>query len=356
MDNLLEFILNKQLKQKQSKNFTKNQGFTLIELLVAMILAVLVLTPLLGFMINLLDNERREQAKSNSEQEVQLALDYISQDLQQAIYIYDAKGINSIKDQLPNKTDRTPVLVFWTRQYKEDVIVAASKYSRKTNDAFVYSLVAYYLIKSDSTNNKDKIWSNEFRIARFELNGGVTDPDNPKDKDGNLIYIKDKNGVELKPDSGFKMFNLDGSSTLENKMNTWKKDKDKNYTKNAEILIDYVDNSQKVDADTSFKPIGCHPEVFDIDKDINIPTGQKTEKKAALTVPAVDGTSEFGNGSFYACVDTNKVSAKVFIRGNALARINNKDAENNFSKDIAAYFPSVGVQVRGKGLIGGEQK
>jgi type II secretory pathway component PulJ len=70
-------------------------GFTLIELLVAMVLAILVVMPLLGFIINILDNDRREQARQH-QQEIQAAVDYIAQDLEQAVYIYDADGLKQL--------------------------------------------------------------------------------------------------------------------------------------------------------------------------------------------------------------------------------------------------------------------
>jgi len=71
----------------------KSGGFTLTELLVAMLLVALVLTPLLTFMLNIMDSERKEQAKTTSEQELQSALDYIAGDLEQAVYIYDDDGL-----------------------------------------------------------------------------------------------------------------------------------------------------------------------------------------------------------------------------------------------------------------------
>jgi len=70
----------------------KSGGFTLTELLVAMLLVALVLTPLLTFMLNIMDSERKEQAKTTSEQELS-ALDYIAGDLEQAVYIYDDDGL-----------------------------------------------------------------------------------------------------------------------------------------------------------------------------------------------------------------------------------------------------------------------
>jgi len=76
-----------------------------------MLLVALVLTPLLTFMLNIMDSERKEQAKTTSEQELQSALDYIAGDLEQAVYIYDDDGLirnnsatpadSGIKDQIP---------------------------------------------------------------------------------------------------------------------------------------------------------------------------------------------------------------------------------------------------------------
>jgi prepilin-type N-terminal cleavage/methylation domain-containing protein len=90
----------------------RNGGFTLIELLVGLIIASIVITPIMSFMINILDTSRREEAKASSEQEVESALNYIAQDLNQAVYIYNATGldnsnlntnpgISGIKDQIP---------------------------------------------------------------------------------------------------------------------------------------------------------------------------------------------------------------------------------------------------------------
>ena len=139
MINQLHFFLKHHPNKKRSEITSKNSGFTLIELMVAMILAVLVITPLLGFMINILDTDRKEQAKVNSEQEIKPALDYIAQDLKQAIYIYDAKGIKAIEDELPYANDaaKVPVLVFWKREFKKGVIGGSFDGS---NDGFVYSL------------------------------------------------------------------------------------------------------------------------------------------------------------------------------------------------------------------------
>ena len=332
--NKLNFFLSAQFKNKnqnknQNKKFkqaTKNAGFTLIELMVATILAVLVITPLLGFMINILDTDRKEQAKINSEQEIQTALDYIAQDLQQAIYIYDADGINAIKSQLlySSSTDRVPVLVFWKRKFEKDAVELDKVTTAKTkNDAFVYSLVTYYLIEDSDKNDKNDIWSNQYRIARFELSDGIE-----ADEDYNT------KGNSKKADPGFKLFDLNAQGTLEQKMNDWKKDDDE-YSKNAnaDVLVDYIDSSQ------GLATIDCKS-VF-----------PKSKKDAAsLRVPADEKI--FNNASFYACVDIDNTTAQIFLRGNALARIEQKN--NSYNNSLKSYFPTANIKVKGRGFIGVE--
>lgn len=330
MRNKINFFRKYNCNKKLYNLAKKNSGFTLIELLVAMILATLVITPLLGFMINILDTDRKEQAKVNSEQEVQTAVDYIAQDLQQAIYIYDAEGIKAIKAQLPYKSDKdkAPVLVFWTRTLEKGAIdIKVDKDSVGSNDTFVYSLVAYYLIQG--TNN-DNTWSNQFRIARFELKDGIRNLEDRYDNNGNIKYIKE-------PDEGFALFKLNDPTvkgTLEQKMNQWTKgDGSYNLNKIA-TLVDYIDASQISTANKKELSPDCST-VFDIDN-------QKAK------VPSSSNTI-LDNGSFYACVDVDRVSAKIFIRGNAYARLNEKN--NSFDKSRQTFFPTASIQINGKGLI-----
>lgn len=328
MLNKFHFFLNAKFKHKHFKQASQNAGFTLIELMVAMILAVLVITPLLGFMINILDTDRKEQAKINSEQEIQTALDYIAQDLQQAIYIYDADGIKAIKNQLLdyNLSDRVPVLVFWKRKFEKDAIELSKVTTSKTkNDAFAYSLVTYYLIQDTKTNDKNDIWSNQYRISRFELSDGI-EPDDEYNSKGSSKYIR-------QPDQGFAKFDLSIQGTLEQKMNAWKKSGSYKTTQNADVLVDYVDSSQGLGT------IDCKS-IF--------PKSKKN--KDSLRVPAV--SNQLNNASFYACVDIDNTTAKIFLRGNALARIEKNN--NSYKDNSKSYFPTASVNVKGRGFIGVE--
>lgn len=70
-------------KQKQ------NTGFTLIELLVALFIGSVITGALLFMVVKLLETNQREAARSDTQREVQMAVDYISRDLREAVYVYD---------------------------------------------------------------------------------------------------------------------------------------------------------------------------------------------------------------------------------------------------------------------------
>jgi len=79
----LKFIFKSLLKPLRRRK--RASGFTLIELLVALILTFLIITPLLSLVISFMTTDRQEQAKNSSQQEIQAALDYMAQDMQQSI-------------------------------------------------------------------------------------------------------------------------------------------------------------------------------------------------------------------------------------------------------------------------------
>jgi len=335
--NLLKFLLTNQLKRPRQSN--KTGGFTLIELLVAVVLAFLVIAPLLGFMVNIMQTDRNEQAKANSEQEIQAALDYISRDLQQAVYIYDQDALTTphadlpnpsgIKDQIPptsgaidgcpDDTSCVPVLAFWKLENMQRVVpidaticLNASDEDRqkKCNDAKVYSLVVYYRIQDDPCTAP---WSCAARIGRFEINDGVrgTDGDNrntPQDES----YV-DEGDDTIGRDKGFAPFKLDEQGTLDEKMKAWEKKTGEDYTKPVQILVDYID------------------------KEVDATTGQGK----GFTVNFTDINPE---------PDIVDQVVEVSIRGNALARIR-KGEPPVYNQSAAAYFPQSTVRIKGLGLL-----
>ena len=307
----LKWIITSQIKSTKS-NY-QSVGFTLIELLVAMVLSVIVITPLLGFMINIMQTERREQAQTTTEQDLKAAIDFISRDLEQAVYIYDADGIAAIKSQLPSQdlTKEFPVLVFWKRQYINKVIpIQANNCNNPSNcdDTFVYSLVAYYLIKDDN-----QTWSKTARIGRFQISDGYGDSDT------------EKNNTR---DAGFKIFDLQGRGDLKTKMNKWTKNG--SYQQKILALVDYIDQT------TGVTPPAC-------------PSGMQQIPDFSGKISGAAASGAVKTGSFYVCVDSLNTVAEVYLRGNSLARIQATPPTYNQQKKI--YFPQASVRVKGGGFI-----
>jgi len=300
----LKFILKSQIKS--SKVIHKPGGFTLIELLISLVVAFLIITPLLSFMVSVLGTDAQEQAKSNTEQELQTAISYIARDLQQAIYIYDAAGVQTISSQLPSATTQTPLLVFWKRELVNNVVSTASS---TKDDSFVYSLVAYYLIKDSNTN-----WSNAARIARWAIKDGVQVSSGVTCTGYNAQYVSGNC-----PDSGFSPFSayFTQSDSLDSGMQKWQKASG-SYTNNPIVLIDYVDQT------TTSPPAA------------NCPTTWSTIKPTSMT-------------GFYVCVDKANTTAQIFIRGNALAWTNASNI--NYSSGNTTYFPQASVTVKGRGYF-----
>lgn len=316
MINTLKWLLSCQLKRLRLAH--KTSGFTLIELLVAIIISTIVLGALLSFMVNILGTDRREQAKSTSEQELQAALDYITRDLQQAVYIYDATGLGQIRSQLPDATTQMPVLVFWKREFLEQVPVSTAF----DEDRYVYSLVAYYLMR-DSAGCVSSPWSCTARIGRFQIRDGVSTE---------AGYLPG-----YAPDSGFKLFSLANSTGLSASMNQWTKASGA-YSTGIDTLVDFIDHTTVAQGATS--PV-C-------------PANTQQVPQYSGSGDSV-ATSTFQTGSFYACVDSSRTMAKVFLRGNAFARTLGKSqmsSRGTYRQTLAPFFPTVGAQVEGRGLLG----
>ncbi|MDB9435978.1 prepilin-type N-terminal cleavage/methylation domain-containing protein [Dolichospermum lemmermannii CS-548] len=281
---ILKFIFKNQFKA--SKSLDKSAGFTLVELLVALAMSSIIITLLLEFMISVITTDSNEQIKINSEQEIQIALDYISRDLQEAIYIYDAAGINAIKPQLryPNDDTKAPILVFWKREIPDNNSAGEDN----------SSLVVYYLDNSSST-----IWSKAARISRWQIK---------------------------KNNPGFNPFNIAQSNTVEDAMNNWQKSATAAYTTDANVLIDYVDQTKPPDS----PPAATCP--------ANTTTPPITWSKI---------TTSNGMTGFYVCVDKANTTAKVFIRGNALARRESDPDRIKYRDEQKSYFPTANAIVQG---------
>jgi len=324
------FLLQGWMKFSTRKN--RDHGFTLVELLIGLVMAFLVLTPLFGLMISIMNTDEKEQAKTTSEQELQTAIDFITRDLQQAVYIYDYQGVTNnyntiaansgIKDSLPIVTGGVPILVFWKQEVVSNVIPTTGT---KKDDASIYSLVAYYLINSPST-----IWSNTARIARWQIKDGVRSPSDTSGVTCNPSYNTSIKFVDADncPSPGFKPFDLD--------MNQWQRSG--SFTNDPQVLVDFIDQTPRDQTNV--------PNIT--------PSCAQDDNQQGVTITPISSTTMT---SFYACVSnyadpTNQgqviSTAQIFIRGNALARIQTSNIDYK-DKSQQTYFPTVSAIIQARG-------
>ncbi|VXD15167.1 hormogonium polysaccharide secretion pseudopilin HpsC [Planktothrix paucivesiculata] len=293
-------------------------GMSMIELLVGTVIAFIIITPLMAFVINTLNDDQREEAKAVTDKEIQSALEFITEDLSEALYIYDQAGIQAIAtNQLipAASTTQIPILVFWKRQVARNIIPIGGANCvtnpEKCDDTFILSLVAYYL-RTDA----DPIWcpnntdNNKCpaRITRFQLNGG-----------GRTIAT-----VQYPPpDAGFPT-----SVDLRNP-NTITANGNINNPQN--VLINFIDRTTIANGAPALIAAQC-------------PTALNNSTTARFTVDPPAATYS----SFSACVDSTNNIAQITIRGNALRRFQ----ENAKYSSGSAYFPSSSILVKGISTVG----
>lgn len=282
-------------------------GMSMIELLVGTVIAFIIITPLMAFVVNTLNDDQREEAKAVTDKEIQSALEFITEDLSEALYIYDQAGIQAIATNqlIPAASDtQIPILVFWKRQVVRNILPIG-------DDTFILSLVAYYL-RTDA----DPIWCPNntddekcpARITRFQLNGGgrtIAGVPFPRPNDGFPTSVDLRNPNTITP-----------SAAINNPQN---------------VLINFIDRTTIADGAPGLVAAQCT-------------TALNNSSTARFTVDPATATYS----SFSACVDSPNNIAQITIRGNALRRFQ----ENATYSSGSAYFPSSSILVKGIGTVG----
>ena len=248
MKTLLNSFLKKRYQKRRSPMFKPSSGFTMIELLVATVITTIIIVPMLTFVVDILNRDVREQAKTNSEQELQAAVDYIAQDMSQAFYIYDDTYLGDSSENPPKPSYQDflissglsenrpePILVFWKREFMGDSVPIPDPNCQNDcyDDTFVQSLVAYYLI-DDNNNTWCQPSGNPCpkRIARFQIQDGV------RDTKGNYLCTDDGGSFDcedkFKRDMGYTPYNNENPTA-------WTKASGETYTDNLIVLVNYIE-------------------------------------------------------------------------------------------------------------------
>lgn len=179
-------------------------GFTLIELLVAMFIGSIITVSLLALVVQLVDVNQRDSARSETQRDMQAAMNYIGQELREAVFVYDGDCLqgtatlnsNNFATECPglinyipaslstpsNGDTPIPVLAFWRADPLPQSLLDTCKTSAQSGDWSVatpaavqnvpclsgrsYTLVVYLLVDDGNPND---LWQGRARIERYQL-------------------------------------------------------------------------------------------------------------------------------------------------------------------------------------------
>ena len=171
----------------------KNQGFTLAEILISIIIGGIIITGLLAVVVELLTTNNREVSRTETQREMQMALDFVAAELRESVHIYDGNCLQQQDDPyfqykpngslcsgiirnnyIPTPANSTPILVFWKLDNLPQTVLTSCQNNQTgpTDRPYPclagksYTLVAYFLTKNQPT---DTAWKGKARIQRWEL-------------------------------------------------------------------------------------------------------------------------------------------------------------------------------------------
>jgi prepilin-type N-terminal cleavage/methylation domain-containing protein len=154
-----------------SLNRLSRKGFTLMELLIAIAIGSVIMSTLLYLVVEMTQASRREEVLTQTQQDMQRALDYISRDAREAVYVYSTPtDITGELDDLPAGAD--PILAFWRLDPIDVSAIGATQCAAAENECnalkirqSAHTLVVYL----QEENGDGSIWGGPSRILRYEL-------------------------------------------------------------------------------------------------------------------------------------------------------------------------------------------
>jgi prepilin-type N-terminal cleavage/methylation domain-containing protein len=321
-----------------SKKKKTNQGFTLTELLVAILMSSIIIIPLLALMFGLLQDNQKEMAFSETQQEMKRALNYISNELKEAVFVYNGTQLDGLVNYLPNfdANTTTPILAFWKVDpvpYNQNDSIPDDCNSNKVNsvnDGVVnsprdraecanlrierrsYTLVVYL----QSTDNTAGNWKGKSRILRYQLR-----------KFSDMKNLTGNNADILTRHTGY----VDPRS--ESNFVNWPKDLEQVNLQNARPVI------------ITTNP----PNLATLVDFVDLPTNDPTTNLPTCQTDYVRSPSSADFKSFFACVRNPLVGQSnfnqdvfLYLRGNS---------EGKYGEGGTASLPTLQTQVLVKGVI-----
>lgn len=330
----MAFYSFKSLLYQWHSSFRQRQtsGFTLPELLIGTIIAGIIVSGLLYMVTQLLQTNQRQSAQSETQRDLQIAMDYINSELRNAVYVYNGKCLQGVGDSticdgvvnhIPAQSQSIPILAFWKLDPLPTPLqtVCTAGTADQTVPCFsgqTYSLVVYFLSKDSSTAN----WQGKARITRYAMTQYNADGT------ANPNYVTpDQSGVTF-------------TTWPFQVIGTTPKNLQKSLpTGNAVALADFIDDKARPSAGDD--NITC-PNNYDI-------TPNTTTLTNYVTSP-FDST-DINIRSFYACVkqgNTSNQDVFVFLRANAFGRPGIGGMSDGAD---AASLPTLQTQVLSRGVL-----
>ncbi|HEY9809911.1 MAG TPA: prepilin-type N-terminal cleavage/methylation domain-containing protein [Halomicronema sp.] len=359
--------------KKYGRSRKRIRGFTLIELLVSIIISAGVIMLILSFIVQMSETDRRELALTQTQRDMSFALDYMSNELKEAVYVYDEECLGTTGRGTPNRAEDltanppvpsycpglqnhlqfpaevAPVLAFWKIESvpyvadpsgTENLPQTCPQGREQECNALLlnrssYTFVMYGIRADRPTGSGNPTWIGPGRIVRYELRqyqtvstltptAGYVDPTNSGITFSSWprVYQTGAAPTGLTPPE--------------------------NYAQKEQVLVDLVDIGILPKERT--EPITTNSCPNPTDYTLSKP--QVLDEKGTLK----------DNSSFYTCIRKAQSgqSQDVFIsiRGNALKRAGMPESLNttttgndpNSSRN-SAYLPGVSAQVQTRGVF-----
>ncbi|BCX12454.1 MAG: prepilin-type N-terminal cleavage/methylation domain-containing protein [Thermosynechococcus sp.] len=341
----------------------RSRGFTLVEILVSLVIAGILMSALGAILIDMLDTERREASLNQLRQDLKAAMDVISNDLAQAVFVYNGNCLAGNDNSNPKPKDlcgdttrptsqrltnylppfpatMTPVLAMWilepfpydqnqlgyaTFKMPRDCEKVWSSDAPRTkqhcrdlqNGRRTYTLVVYYIDTAPTSFwAPESTWQGKARLVRYQLRkykvANVA-------SDANYDYLGINQGyVEPVGETNFARWPFKvGTATNENLQDTRAGGRPLRDIEGYLRVTDLVVVTDFIDTDTTIPSPAC-PEALP-----GTPDFVRTPLSAAAA-PA----------GFFACVQDGGASFNaatfVYLRGNpeGLPGIRPQDVQN----------------------------
>lgn len=341
-------LLQNLILSRKGKPFSS--GFTLLELLIATVMSSIVISSLLYFMIDIVRTNAAETARKDTLQDMRRALEFITDDLKEATYVYtgdqledrdiNADANDGILDILDIDDELKPILVFWKLEdvpYTEgdslpdDCSAEEVQANEQVCEELLISQRTYTLVAYVQDNNPSDKWGGKSIIRRYQLRkyfNSDTKPFNTlEQRPGYIDPVKESSFANWPYDDG----NLPSDYTNPTI--------DRSHTKNPP-LVDFVDfpdeNEDEDDDDDDF----LREDVSCLDGYNRTPQDQ-----------AEDETDPSRSSSFYACVeeaDTEDEDDIAIPANNATVIVNlrgNPDGRVSFDLSDSSPLPTLNSSV-----------